>query len=132
MQGMTVGNHSLTPAPHCVLKCDSSLLGWGSILDGTTLSTGGRWSESLNHINYLELKAILLGLQSLCASLHSTCIKVLSIHWAEGLVTQAQVLLRDKNQTSKGFSIPACNFDIVDGDFVQILHNGGNHWVCMS
>lgn len=53
--------------PHWVLKCDSSLLGWGSVLDGTNSSTGERWSksESLNHINYLELKAILLGLQSL-------------------------------------------------------------------
>ena len=24
------------------------------------------------------------------------------------------------------------NFDKVDGDFVQILHTGGNHWVCVS
>ena len=39
-----------------------------------------RWSksESLHHINYLELKTILLGLQSLCGDMHSTCIKVLS------------------------------------------------------
>ena len=50
------------------------------MLDGTNSSTGGRWSksESLNHINYLELKAILLGLQSLCGDMHSICIKVLS------------------------------------------------------
>ena len=70
----------LRHTPHCVLKCDSSLLGWGSVLNGTNSSTGGRWSksESLNHINYLELKAILLGLQSLCGDMHSTCIKVLS------------------------------------------------------
>ena len=70
----------LPDIPHCVLKCDSFLLGWGSVLDGTTSSTGGRWSksESLNHINYLELKAILLGLQSLCGDMNSTCIKVLS------------------------------------------------------
>ena len=65
--------------PSSVLKCDSSLLGWGSILDDTT-STGGRWSssESVNHINYLELKAILMGLQSLCGEMNSTSIKVLS------------------------------------------------------
>lgn len=34
--------------------------------------------ESINHINYLELKAILLGLQSLCWDMQSSCIKVLS------------------------------------------------------
>ena len=73
-------HHIIPQIPHCVLKCDSSLLGWGSILEGTSSSTGGRWSksESLNHINYLELKAILLGLQSLCGDMLSKCIKVLS------------------------------------------------------
>jgi len=42
--------------------------GWGAIRD--KLSAGGRWSyeESQSHINVLELKAVYLGLQSLCSS----------------------------------------------------------------
>ena len=44
---------------------DASLLGWGASLNG--IQVGGRWLASeLSHINVLELKAILLGLQSLC------------------------------------------------------------------
>lgn len=27
---------------------------------------------------------------------------------------------------------PAHNFDVVSGEFVQILHTGSNHWVCVS
>ena len=27
---------------------------------------------------------------------------------------------------------PVCNFDIVSGEFVQILHTGNSHWVCVS
>ena len=27
---------------------------------------------------------------------------------------------------------PVRNFDVVGGEFIQILHTGGNHWVCVS
>ena len=45
---------------------DASLEGWGAHCDG--VATGGRWSvsEKVSHINVLELKAISLGLKSLC------------------------------------------------------------------
>ena len=34
--------------------------------------TGGQWNsvETKPHINYLEMKAVLLGLQSLCSDVH--------------------------------------------------------------
>ena len=42
-----------------------SLLGWGAHTDN--LETRGKWHQSeLEHINVLELKAILFGLKSLC------------------------------------------------------------------
>ena len=57
-------------APTVTLTTDASKLGWGAVLD--TQSTGGLWSstESQNHINYLELLAVFLGLQTFCSSLH--------------------------------------------------------------
>ena len=57
---------------------DTSTLGWGATLGQTT--TGGRWSpeEKEYYINYLELKAILLGLQSLCSASTECHIKVLT------------------------------------------------------
>ncbi|XP_048584711.1 uncharacterized protein LOC116604102 [Nematostella vectensis] len=69
----------LVPPANVILKCDSSLLGWGSVIDGSNNVTGGRWSpdEALFHINFLELKAIKLGLQSLCSHMCNTHIKVL-------------------------------------------------------
>ena len=61
-----------------VMTTDASLLGWGASKRQT--SVGGRWSadEQQHHINYLELKAVLLGLQSLCSMLSNCHIKVLT------------------------------------------------------
>ena len=56
---------AITPLPlDITLMTDSSLKGWGGVIEGTPNLTGGRWSyqESKFHINYLELKAILLAL----------------------------------------------------------------------
>ena len=61
-----------------VRSTDASLLGWGAFLGQKT--AGGRWSnvEKEHHINYLELKAVLLGLQSLCSSVSNSHVKVLT------------------------------------------------------
>ena len=50
--------------PDVVMTTDASLEGWGAVCGNE--STGGRWSgnEFDDHINVLELRAILLGLQS--------------------------------------------------------------------
>lgn len=52
--------------PDIILQSDSSMTGWGGVRGPQ--KTGGFWSqaESLHHINYLELKAAFLTLQSLC------------------------------------------------------------------
>ena len=54
--------------PDLTLTTDASNLGWGAVCGDT--STGGFWSfeEQRHHINFLELKAILLCLQSLCGA----------------------------------------------------------------
>lgn len=45
--------------------CDASLTGWGAVMGDARI--GGHWAhDELDHINCLELKAILMGLQSLC------------------------------------------------------------------
>ncbi|XP_031559870.1 uncharacterized protein LOC116296056 [Actinia tenebrosa] len=68
------------PPTQFTLRCDSSLQGWGSVIEGSDNPTGGRWSpfEATYHINYLELKAIQMGLMSLCNDLYEVHIKVLS------------------------------------------------------
>ena len=51
--------------PDCELFTDASLTGWGASMGA--VQTGGHWAQvELDHINSLELKSILLGLQSLC------------------------------------------------------------------
>lgn len=60
---------AITPLPPDItLITESSLKGWGGVIEGTPNRTNGRWlyQESKFHINYLELTAILLTLQSLC------------------------------------------------------------------
>ncbi|XP_074608711.1 uncharacterized protein LOC141863131 [Acropora palmata] len=50
------------------LTTDASNVGWGAVCGDT--STGGFWSleEQRYYINFLELKAVLLGLRSLCGA----------------------------------------------------------------
>lgn len=51
------------------------------------------------------------------------------------IIHQAQVFLK-KNPNIEGFQRPTLgpcrSFDTVGGEFVQILHTGGNHCVCLS
>ena len=53
-----------TSLPTKTLTTDASMTGWGAISDNE--QTGGTWSsyECESHINVLEMKAVLLGLQS--------------------------------------------------------------------
>ena len=57
--------------PSVTLKCDSSLGGWGSVIDNSPTTANARWSpqERTYHINYLEIKVVLFGLKSLCSKL---------------------------------------------------------------
>lgn len=57
----------IRPDPSIVLYSDSSKSGWGGYNETSGLNTNGHWStqESEEHINYLELKAGFLSLQSL-------------------------------------------------------------------
>ena len=52
------------------------------------------------------------------------------------IIHQAQVLLRGENSSIEGFQRPTLgpvrNFDVVSGEFIQILHTGHSHWVCVS
>ena len=58
------GNQSLQDVPvDCTIQTDASEQGWGAT-DGNTPIGGRRSSSERNHINVLELKAILLALKS--------------------------------------------------------------------
>ncbi|XP_067045964.1 uncharacterized protein [Acropora muricata] len=64
--------------PECIVHTDESLTGWGAKCE--RMSAQGIWSsgEKCRPINYLELLAILCGLQSLCRVLHDCHIRILS------------------------------------------------------
>ncbi|MPD03239.1 hypothetical protein E2C01_098864 [Portunus trituberculatus] len=55
--------------------CDASLTGWDAVVGDA--KTRGHWAhDKLDHINCLELKAIFLGLQSLCKDSRDTRIHI--------------------------------------------------------
>lgn len=62
--------------PQVILHTDTSKLGWGCECEG--LRSGGRWTinESEEHINCLELKAVLFALKSLHFKLTSKHVEV--------------------------------------------------------
>ena len=66
--------------PDVEIRTDSSLSGWGAVLPATRQNCGTRWTaeEACYHINYLELKAILLGLQALLRDTQNAHIRILS------------------------------------------------------
>lgn len=57
--------------------------------------------------------------------------------WLTGDIIQyAQVLIKEVNPAIEGLQRPILgrvrNFDVVSSEFIQILHTGSNHWVCVS
>ena len=52
------------------------------------------------------------------------------------IVQAVQVLLQEVNPLLEGLQRPTLgcvrNFDAVSGEFLQILHTGSDHWVCVS
>ena len=64
-------------SPSVTIYSDASLSGWGGVLND--VSTGGLFSEEeqTNHINYLEILACFLALQTFCASLRDCHIKAM-------------------------------------------------------
>ena len=81
---ITSGVYSPNPVsydpPHIILKTDASNSGWGGVITDLETRANGSWSleESSLHINCLELKAVLLSLQSLCNSYHNKHIRILT------------------------------------------------------
>ena len=65
------------PQPQYQITTDASLMGWGAEFSG--VSSGGNWShsESKHHINYLEMLAILLGLQTFAKEKSDTHIRIM-------------------------------------------------------
>ena len=64
-------------SPSVTIYSDASLSGWGGVLND--VSTGGLFSqeEQTNHINYLEILACFLTLQTFCSSLRDCHIKAM-------------------------------------------------------
>ena len=64
--------------PDLTLTTDAFNTGWGAMCEEQ--QTGGLWSakEHCFHINYLEMKAVLFGLQSLCSDLTDKHIRIQS------------------------------------------------------
>ena len=75
-EGLFSGNAISMGNPDKVLTTDSSKLGWGAFIENK--STQGLWSkhESELHINVLELKAVCLGLKSLCKDMTNVHIQI--------------------------------------------------------
>ena len=65
-------------SPDITFTTDASMKEWGAVLEEN--KTGGLWhmAEQDFHINYLEMKAVFLGLKSLCYNIRQKHIRILS------------------------------------------------------
>ena len=65
------------PKPAVVITTDASMTGWGACRGHNR--TGGLFDESeIVHINVLEARAVVFGLQALCEDVYDTHIKVMA------------------------------------------------------
>ena len=64
--------------PDLVITTDASLIGWGAVSGNESI--GGKWNEIEvnNHINVLEMKAVMLALKSFCKDLQNSHILIRS------------------------------------------------------
>ena len=71
-------SYLLRAHPKVFLETDSSKQMWGAVRDST--KTGGCWNseEQTEHINLLEMKAVLLGFQALCSDCRDVHIRIRS------------------------------------------------------
>ena len=64
-----------TPPPSVDLFTDASLSGWGAVR-GNAVARGHWAASEISHINVLELKTVLLGLQALCRDLRDVHVRL--------------------------------------------------------
>jgi hypothetical protein len=92
----------LHPVPSLTLYTDSSLQGWGAFLEGKSAS--GVWSlvQQQEHINLLEMRAVLLALQ----------------HFKTLLVSKAVVLATWRLlRRTEGLELEIQRFPVYDSDW---------------
>ena len=112
----TAENDILQSEPDLVISTDASLTGWGCHCEG--VSSGGQWlaSEKDFHINYLELKAVLLALKSFRSKTASQHVRLM-------IDNTTAVCCINKMGTSHS---DACN-DITHAIWSWCVHN--NTWI---
>ena len=77
------------------------------------------------------------GLGETCSHVASVLFILSPTGWLDcAIIQQAQVLLKEVNPLIEGFQRttlgPVSNFNVMSGEFIQILHTGAQHWVCIS
>ena len=75
--------HIRVAPPSMLLTTDSSLTGWGAVcleLNKAEIKTQGLWidADRQRHRNYLKLRAIMLGLQSLLPTVGKDHVRIMS------------------------------------------------------
>ena len=70
-------NDIIVPNPSVEIKADASLNGWGAVMGSSSKAGLFSEEETQDHINVLELKAILFGLKSLACHIQLAHIKIL-------------------------------------------------------
>ncbi|XP_068738744.1 uncharacterized protein [Montipora capricornis] len=114
----------LTTNPDLIPTTNASLLGWGAVLNG--METGGHWSaeEQGFHIYYLEIKAVLLGLKSLCPNAHNTHICVQSDNTTTG--TYINAMGGVKSETCNDMALQIWEWCIVRQSWLSARHIPGS------
>lgn len=105
----------------------------------TTCISSSSEIESENEVAFVKKTVGSINKTSVFANLTSTDFDIINDPngWLDcSIIQQAQVLLQQHNPLIDGLQWPTLgrvrNFDIASGEFIQILHTGTDHWLCIS
>ena len=105
----------------------------------TTCTSSSTESESENEVEFVKKTVGSIDKTSVLDNLTSTDFDIVNDpnRWLDcSIIQQAQVLLQQHNPLIDGLQLPTLsqvrNFDIAGGEFIQILHTGTDHWLCIS
>lgn len=140
--GCKKANASATATTTCISSSAITTSASSTVLSSessTSVDNVSAFSNEDDDVTFVQEKKGKINKQSPLAILEESDYQLIlnPLGWLNcDIIHMAQVLLHEAKPSIEGFQRPtlgpARNFDVVSAEFIQLLHTGNDHWVCIS
>ena len=140
--GCKKANASATATTTCISSSAITTSASSTVLSSessTSVDNVSAFSNEDDDVTFVQGKKGKINKQSPLAILEESDYQLIlnPLGWLNCVIIHmAQVLLHEAKPSIEGFQRPtlgpARNFDVVSAEFIQLLHTGNDHWVCIS